>query len=169
MNQLGLVGDAGHFKDPTPGQGISDAFRQADQLAQATEDGLGTTSPDAAMPRWWRWRDDDAYEMYWFAQNMGAPGVSPPLNTHLLLDIARDPDTTQLLFRVNNHEVRPSQLITTSRAARAAARALRDKPSHIVTTLKEIVTAASENTRRARQRRIMPPGMTSEAWQPSRG
>ena len=32
MNQLGLVGDAGHFKDPTPGQGISDAFRQADQL-----------------------------------------------------------------------------------------------------------------------------------------
>ena len=121
MNQLGLVGDAGHFKDPTPGQGISDAFRQADQLAQATEDGLGTTSPDAAMQRWWRWRDDDAYEMYWFAQNMGAPGVSPPLNPHLLLDIARDPDTTQLLFRVINHEVRPSQLITTSRAARAAS------------------------------------------------
>ena len=28
-----LVGDAGHFKDPTPGQGISDALRQAVELA----------------------------------------------------------------------------------------------------------------------------------------
>jgi flavin-dependent dehydrogenase len=30
-----LVGDAGHFKDPTPGQGISDALRQAVALARA--------------------------------------------------------------------------------------------------------------------------------------
>ena len=29
------VGDAGHFKDPTPGQGIQDAFRQVDALAPA--------------------------------------------------------------------------------------------------------------------------------------
>ncbi len=158
-----LVGDAGHFKDPSPGQGISDAFRQADQLAQAIEDGLGNTTPDAAMQRWWRWRDDDAYEMYWFAQDMGAPGVSSPFTTHLMQDIARDPDATQLFIRVFNHEVRPSQLLTTSRAARAAARALRAKPSHIVATLKEIFTAASESTRRARHRRAMPPGMTSEA------
>jgi 2-polyprenyl-6-methoxyphenol hydroxylase-like FAD-dependent oxidoreductase len=158
-----LVGDAGHFKDPTPGQGISDAFRQAERLADAVEDGLGNTTPDAATQRWWRWRDDDAYEMYWFARDMGVPGVMPSLNTHLLRGVAHDPDATQLLFRVLNHEVRPSQLLTTSRAARAAARALREKPSHIVATVKEIVTAASENTRRARQRRVMPPGMTREA------
>lgn len=163
-----LVGDAGHFKDPSPAQGISDAFRQADQLALAIEDGLGNTSPDAALQRWWRWRDDDAYEMYWFAHDMGAPGVSSPLITHVLRDIAPDPDARQLLFHVINHEVRPSQLLTTSRSARAAARALRARPGHIVATLNEIVTAARENTRRARQRRMMPPGMASEAWQPSR-
>jgi 2-polyprenyl-6-methoxyphenol hydroxylase-like FAD-dependent oxidoreductase len=164
-----LAGDAGHFKDPTPGQGISDAFRQTDQLAHAIEDGLGNTSVDAAMQRWWRWRDDDAYEMYWFAKDISPPGVSSPFTTRLMRDIAHDPDATQRLIRVLNHEVRPSQLFTTSRAVRAAARAFRDKPSHIVSTVKEIVTAARDDTRRARQRRAMPPGMTSEAWQLSRG
>jgi menaquinone-9 beta-reductase len=44
-----LVGDAGHFKDPTPGQGISDAFRQAEQLAQVIEVGHGGTSIDASV------------------------------------------------------------------------------------------------------------------------
>jgi len=29
-----LVGDAGHFKDPAPGQGIADAIRQAERLAE---------------------------------------------------------------------------------------------------------------------------------------
>jgi 2-polyprenyl-6-methoxyphenol hydroxylase-like FAD-dependent oxidoreductase len=163
-----LVGDAGHFKDPTPGQGISDAFRQADRLAHAIEDGLGNTNVDAAMQRWWRWRDDDAYEMYWYAKDIGAPGVASPFITQMMRGIAGDPDATQLFIRVLNHEVRPSQLLTTSRAARAAARALHEQPSHIVATVKEIFTAATENTRRSRQRRFMPPGMKSEAWQLSR-
>src|ERR1700757_1937038 len=72
-----LVGDAGHFKDPTPGQGIGDAFRQAARLAPAIEEGMGNTSPDEAMRRWWHWRDDDAYEMHWFATDMGASGAAP--------------------------------------------------------------------------------------------
>jgi hypothetical protein len=76
------------------------------------------------MQRWWHWRDDGAHEIYWFAQDIGAPGMSSPLITHLMQDVARDPDATQLLIRVLNHEARPSQLLTTPRAARAAARAL---------------------------------------------
>ncbi len=35
-----LLGDAGHFKDPTPAQGISDALRQAEHLAVAIGAGL---------------------------------------------------------------------------------------------------------------------------------
>lgn len=157
-----LVGDAGHFKDPTPGQGIGDAFRQADRLAHSIEDGLGNTSPDAAMQRWWHWRDDDAYEMHWFARDMGAPGVSSPLNTRLLRDLAVDPKATQMLLRVLNHEIRPSRLFTRAKVARAAARALRDRPDQLIATLKEIVNAGRQNARRARQRRISPPGMG--AW-----
>jgi menaquinone-9 beta-reductase len=150
-----LVGDAGHFKDPTPGQGIGDAFRQADRLAPFIQDGLGNTSPDAAMRHWWQWRDDDAYEMYWFASGMGAPGASSPLTTRLMRDVADDPKATQMFFGVLNHEIRPSQLFTRPRAARAAARALLDRPHRLIPTLKEIASARRVNMRRARQRQMV--------------
>jgi menaquinone-9 beta-reductase len=87
--------------------------------------------------------------------------MSSPLITHLMQDVARDPDATQLLIRVLNHEARPSQLLTTPRATRAAARALRAKPSHIVETVKEIVTAARQDAKRTRLRRVIAPGTTA--------
>jgi len=73
-----LVGDAGHFKDPTPGQGISDAFRQASRLAESIAAALpdGPQRLDAALNEWWRWRDEDAWQMYWFAHDLGAAGES---------------------------------------------------------------------------------------------
>ena len=37
-----LVGDAGHFKDPTPGQGIADALRQVERLAVAIQRSFDT-------------------------------------------------------------------------------------------------------------------------------
>jgi menaquinone-9 beta-reductase len=151
-----LVGDAGQFKDPTPGQGIGDAFRQADRLAAAIEDGLGSTSPDAAMQRWWRWRDDDAYEMYWLASNMGAPGAASLLTTQLMREVAADPKATLMFFGVLNHEIPPSQLFTMPRAVRAAARVLLDRPDQLVTTLKEFVTAGKQQAQRARQRHAVP-------------
>ena len=36
-----LVGDASHFKDPTPGQGIADALRQSEKPAAAITRALG--------------------------------------------------------------------------------------------------------------------------------
>jgi menaquinone-9 beta-reductase len=103
--------------------------------------------------------------MYWFASDMGEPGVPSPLNTRLMRDMADDPDATRTFLRVLNHEVRPSEFMTTPRLARTAARALRDMPDQMVATLKEIVTATRANTRRARQRRVSPPGLTSAGWQ----
>jgi 2-polyprenyl-6-methoxyphenol hydroxylase-like FAD-dependent oxidoreductase len=60
-----LVGDAGHFKDPTPGQGIADALRQSEKLAAAIERALGDGrgSQDEVLRDWWRWRDEDAWEV----------------------------------------------------------------------------------------------------------
>jgi 2-polyprenyl-6-methoxyphenol hydroxylase-like FAD-dependent oxidoreductase len=147
-----LLGDAGHFKDPTPGQGIGDAFRQAARLAPSIEDGMGTAALDAAMRRWWQWRDDDAYEMYWFASDMGAAGAASPLTTRLMRDVADDPIATQMFFGVLNHVIRPSQLFTSPRAARAAARALLDRPDRLLPTLKEILRVGRQNVLRARQR-----------------
>jgi menaquinone-9 beta-reductase len=149
-----LVGDAGHFKDPSPGQGIGDAFRQASRLADSIEDGLGDTSPDEAIQRWWRWRDDDAYEMHWLAYDFGKPGASTPLNTSLMKEVAADPKATQMLLGMLNHEVRPSQLFTGRIFSRAAVRALRDRPDRLTATLKEILSAGLRNARRSRQGRV---------------
>jgi menaquinone-9 beta-reductase len=149
-----LVGDAGHFKDFTPAQGISDALRQAERLAGAIRDGLGSAaSIDDALREWWRWRDEDSYEMHWFASDMGEPGFSSPLVTRILRDISTDAEATELLLRVLNHEVRPSQLLTTPRLARGAVRALRDRPGQMGSTLREIISAVRIGVRRERLRR----------------
>jgi hypothetical protein len=151
-----LVGDAGHFKDPAPGQGISDAFRQSDRLAEAIEDGLGNANPDAAMRRWWRWRDDDAYEMHWFASDFGKPGAATPLTTRLMREVGADPQATQRLFLVLNHAIRPTRLFTPGLVVRAAARALRDRPDRLIATLKEIGSMGRDGVRRSRKRRVAP-------------
>jgi 2-polyprenyl-6-methoxyphenol hydroxylase-like FAD-dependent oxidoreductase len=160
-----LVGDAGHFKDPAPGQGIADAFRQTEKLATAIVDALGNSNLDTAAQRWWRWRDHDAYEMYWYARNVGAPGVTSPLITRALRDIAADPDATRTFLRILNHDVRPSQLFTPARLARAATRIFRHEPGQIVATVKEIISLAKQNARQGRRRRLRPPGMADVAWE----
>ena len=57
-----LAGDAGHFKDPSPGQGIQDAFRQVESLAPAILGAIGKSPSalDEALAGWARWRDEDA-------------------------------------------------------------------------------------------------------------
>jgi 2-polyprenyl-6-methoxyphenol hydroxylase-like FAD-dependent oxidoreductase len=160
-----LVGDAGHFKDFTPGQGIADAFRQVERLTDAIADGFGASSIDAAMQRWWRWRDRDAYEMYWFARTMGSPGAASPLFRGVMKLLSEKPDGPVTMLRVLNHELRPSQLITPSMALRATARAVRDQPHQIAAILGEFVTTARQNIRQARQARVRPAGMATAAWQ----
>src|SRR3954471_4316179 len=98
-----LVGDAGHFKDPSPGQGISDALRQSVELAGAIERTLG--GDQQALTDWWSWRDRDAWEMYWFAHDMGAPGPTPPLVREFERRIAADTQLTHGLIRILNHDV----------------------------------------------------------------
>jgi flavin-dependent dehydrogenase len=145
-----LVGDAGHFKDFTPAQGIADALRQARALAEAVSAGLDHGGQaDARLHRWWRWRDKDAYAMYWLARDMGLPGVSTPLITSLMRVIADSEAATQQLMRVINHEVPPTSLFTIGRLAGAAAGALRAEPGQIAGTLWEIARAVKNLLYRA--------------------
>ncbi len=122
-----LVGDAGHFKDPSPGQGISDALRQAEKLAAATTDALdgGHGNPDEILRRWWRWRDEDAWEMYWLARDMGLAGPSPPLTREAQRRLVAEPELTTALVRVLNHELAPSKAFDTAFGVTTLARALR--------------------------------------------
>jgi 2-polyprenyl-6-methoxyphenol hydroxylase-like FAD-dependent oxidoreductase len=120
-----LTGDAGHFKDPTPGQGISDALRQAVELAQAIERSLDAALPnDEPLRDWWSWRDRDAWEMYWFARDMGAPGATPPLRKEIQRRMAAEPELLNGLLRVLSHEMPPSKIFTPSLALAATTRAL---------------------------------------------
>jgi menaquinone-9 beta-reductase len=152
-----LVGDAGHFKDFTPAQGISDALRQAKTLAESISKGLSQSGEiDAHLHRWWRWRDSDAYDMYWLAKDMGQPGVATPLITSVLRQIAESEAGPRELLQVLNHEIPPSKLFTTARLLRAAARALRDQPRQIPATVGEIVGAATAEIHRATRRRKLP-------------
>lgn len=153
-----LVGDAGHFKDFTPAQGISDAFRQAKRLAsaisEAITDGFQGPDIDAATEQWWKWRDHDAYEMYWLAADMGRSGEATPLITRLLRDISTDRGAVDTLLRVLNHELPPSRLFTAARLITAARRCLQDRPDQMWPTLREIGSAvAAEVYRPIQQRR----------------
>ena len=155
-----LVGDAGHFKDPSPAQGISDALRQAERLAAAVEAGFGEDAGlEDELRRWWRWRDQDAYEMHWFATDMGAADAFGPLATQVLRDMSGDDEATKGLLRVLNHDVRPSELFTPRRLGRAALRAGRDRPAHIPDMAREAATALRKQVRRSRRRpRPVPDG-----------
>lgn len=149
-----LLGDAGHFKDPSPAQGIADALRQAEHLADAIEAGLGGAGGiDRELRRWWRRRDEDSYEMHWFATDMGAAGASPPLARQFARDMAGDEEAAECLLRVLNHEIPPSRLFTPRRLGRAAARAVRDRPDQIPAMAREAAREIHNEVRRSRQRR----------------
>lgn len=147
-----LVGDAGHFKDPTPGQGISDALRQSEKLAGAIERALGGGhgKPDEVLREWWRWRDEDAWEMYWLAHDMGASGPTPPLRREAERRIAADPGLTTAMVRILNHEIRPSEVFTPAFSMSTLARAMRRGRGHRRSIAREAGTTGIDELRRWR-------------------
>ncbi len=150
-----LVGDAGHFKDPTPGQGIADALRQSEKLAAAIKRALGGSpgKADETLRDWWRWRDEDAWEMYWFAHDMGVAGPTPPLRQEVERRIAADPELATAMVRVLNHEIRPSEAFTPAFALATMAQALRHGNGDRRAIMDEARVAAIDEFRRWRMGR----------------
>jgi 2-polyprenyl-6-methoxyphenol hydroxylase-like FAD-dependent oxidoreductase len=75
-----LVGDAGHFKDPSAGRGIGDAFLQVEALVPAivaSLDGTGPGGADETLRRWGTWRDRRFEGHYWLATTLGEAGPLP--------------------------------------------------------------------------------------------
>ena len=119
----GLVGDAGHFKDPTLGQGISDALRQSKALAErlAGVDFADHRSLDGAVGRWARWRDRDAAPMYWLAWEFAREGRLPDLERAFMRLIARDPAVRQrFVDGVLSHRASPYDVLGPRLLLRAA-------------------------------------------------
>ena len=80
-----LVGDAGYHKDPITAQGISDAFRDAEDLAAALDDALsGRRGFDDAMASYQQTRDQRALPMYEFTCDLARLERPPPELQRLL-------------------------------------------------------------------------------------
>ena len=146
-----LAGDAGHFKDPAPGQGIQDAFRQVESLAPAIIGAINRSPSalDEALAGWARWRDEDAGEHYWLAADLGkacpAPAVLPEIAQRLYergkLDSFLD------LF---NHRSAPSKVLTPPRLAGATARLLTRGGCDRRALMGEVGALVAEDVRRKR-------------------
>ncbi|MCW4355162.1 FAD-dependent monooxygenase [Hoyosella sp. YIM 151337] len=117
-----LVGDAGHFKDYSLGQGQSDAFRQAEHLADRLIDGLESDGNlDIELSRWWRWRDRDAWQMYWANTLLGEPHLPDALADGLFGLAARDDALAMDFAHIFNKKVTPLRAAATpARVARVA-------------------------------------------------
>jgi flavin-dependent dehydrogenase len=94
-----LVGDAGYHKDPITGQGISDAFRDAGQLADALDEGLSGRRPvDEALAAYQEDRDRAATPMYEFTSQLAALDEPPPDMQRLLASLRNDQAETDRFF-----------------------------------------------------------------------
>ncbi len=168
-----LLGDAGHFKDPTPGQGISDALLQARSLAPAIERSLAD-GDERHLRHWWRQRDRDAWQMYWFAQEMADPGDRPLLTDAFATRVAADPELVLRMMRVLGRDLEPSALLPPAAVARLIAAALRRNPGRRRQVARELgglvaTELRHEALRASGWRRPRYGGGGSELSQPRRG
>ena len=94
-----LVGDAGYHKDPITGQGISDAFRDAELLAHAIDAGLSGRRPmDIALAGYERQRNEAAMPMYEFTCQLATMEPPPPAMQQLFAALrGNQADTDRLL------------------------------------------------------------------------
>lgn len=97
-----LVGDAGLFKDPSPGLGISDALRDAKALAAAI-----ATGTDEAVVRYWRERDVQSMPLYYFARDMGAVDYNNAFNRLFFERICKEPHHAARLVDVVERRCSP--------------------------------------------------------------
>jgi flavin-dependent dehydrogenase len=97
-----LAGDAGYYRDPITAQGISDAFRDADLLAAAIDDGLGgETKIDDALAGYNRSRDQDSLERFEWTLSSAQFVRREARVTQMMEAIASDATLTQKFVNLN--------------------------------------------------------------------
>jgi 2-polyprenyl-6-methoxyphenol hydroxylase-like FAD-dependent oxidoreductase len=149
-----LVGDAGQFKDPTPGQGMTDAFRQAEALAAAIGGAIegADAELDDATTAWARWRDHDAFEHHWLACDLGAAGHMPALISETMRRMEQR-DELDGFLNIFQHRAMPSRVVTPPRLLSTTAWMLARRGCDRRAVLGELGDLVATNTRRERLRR----------------
>jgi flavin-dependent dehydrogenase len=90
-----LVGDAGYHKDPITAQGISDAFRDAELVAEAVDAGLSGKRPlEVALSGYEQRRNEEALPIYEFTCQLAALEPSPPEMQQLVAALRHNREQT---------------------------------------------------------------------------
>lgn len=145
-----LVGDAGHFKDVATGQGIGDALRQGERLAEEIRAGLAEDRVDEALRRWWAWRDADAAGMYWFSKDVGQAGAVPVLAREVLRGLSRRETGRLALREVYTHSRSARKVFTPRRVLAAGVRSVARAQGRRWTAATEVAATVAEELRRRR-------------------
>ncbi len=94
-----LVGDAGYCRDPITAQGISDAFIDAESVAEALDAALsGRAALDGLFARHESARNERVRPMYEFTQQLAALQPPPPQMQHLFAALRDNQDATNAFF-----------------------------------------------------------------------
>ncbi len=107
-----LLGDAGHFKNPSTAQGISDAIEQSLHVA------AGLTGPEESLDGYATWRDERAREHYEWSFDF-ARFAKPETAEPIFRGLADDPEAGQDLRDALSRRLRPkSDVFTKERLGR---------------------------------------------------
>jgi flavin-dependent dehydrogenase len=94
-----LVGDAGYTKDPITGTGISDAFRDAELLANGVDAGLsGRESLEAALEGYEKARNGASKAAFDLTLDIAQMKAITPEQTALFRGLSRNPEAAKQFF-----------------------------------------------------------------------
>jgi flavin-dependent dehydrogenase len=134
-----LAGDAGHFKDPTTGNGMRDALKFGRLLGEAAATTLDDPAAlDAALQALESARDQDTISTYHWGNRESRPGATSPLVKEVLRTFVGidAPDLSGTFNRARPIEA----IITPKRMARGLARVVRSGPAARKGLLRELRT-----------------------------
>jgi flavin-dependent dehydrogenase len=94
-----LIGDAGYHKDPITAQGISDAFRDADLVAEAVDAGLSGKRPiEEAMLQYEQRRNEAALPAYDLTCQFAQLAPPPPEMQQIFAALRHNQEQTNRFF-----------------------------------------------------------------------
>jgi hypothetical protein len=104
---------------------------------------------DEALAGWARWRDEDAYEHYWLAFDLGKAGLAPAVLPEIAQRLLErgEMDGYRELF---NHRALPSKVLTPPRILGATARLLARGGCDRRALLREVGALVAQDAQRKR-------------------
>jgi 2-polyprenyl-6-methoxyphenol hydroxylase-like FAD-dependent oxidoreductase len=126
-----LVGDAGYYKDPITGQGIADAFRDAELLASALDSSFSGAQPlETTLASYEAARNRAVMPMYNYTYDMACLTPAPPEFIALIAAVARTPREIPRLLGTFAGTVSIPEFFSPENAARIIAGAQSSEVAH---------------------------------------